>query len=208
MASVDLVKELYAYFREERLRHAREPNVYWVTDLVACSLKPRFAQEFPELDLARFFSPAAVLGVLVHKGVERLLSELLGSRGICVEVEPEASAELDLGAGRVVVRGRADMVIRLPDGSRLGVEVKSARSDAQLPLEHHVDQVSAYNTLFGLERSILLYVTPDRIAQFEVSRKMSLEEIGRRIAEPKAPRYPWECRYCPFSVVCPKKVSR
>lgn len=213
MGQLNLVSELYRYFKEERLKHAREPGVYWVTDLVACSLKAKFASEYPELDLADLFDPTLVQGSLLHKGLELLLSQLLGAKGVGVEAEPEASLELDLaslglGAGRAVVKGRADIVASLPGGGRVGIEIKTMRSDAQLPLEHHVDQVRAYNTLFSLSVSLLLYATPGRIAQFEVSDRMSVGEIARRIAEPKAPRYAWECRYCRFSVVCPSRVAR
>jgi len=208
-----VVDLLYRYLREERLKHPREPGVYWVTDLVACSLKARFEREYAELSLADLFNPVLVQGLLTHVGLEALLSRLLEAEGVRVEVEPEAQVEVDvgrlgLGSGRVVVRGRIDVVLTGPRGERCGIEIKTARSDLQLPLEHHVDQVRAYNTLFDLPRSYLVYVTPERVTQFEVAERMGLDEIARRALEPRAPRYPWECRYCHFSVLCPSKVTR
>jgi CRISPR-associated exonuclease Cas4 len=143
--------------------------------------------------------------------LQGFLKHVLGERkGLKVEVEPEASAEVNLsqfqpGAGRVVVKGRIDAILTSPEGERVGVEVKSMRGDAQLPLEHHVDQVRLYNLLFDLPATILLYVTPDRITQYEVRERADWREVAQRVLEPKAPRYPWECRYCPFAVVCPRK---
>lgn len=208
----DIVEELYKYFREERVKHVREPGVYWVTDLVSCSLKPQYERLYPELSMPDLFNPVLVQGVLVHKGLGLLLAQLLEVKGAKVEVEKEASIEVDLSAvglsGKAIVKGRADVIVSLPGGERVGIEVKTARSDIQLPLEHHVDQVRAYNTLFVLSRSYLLYVTPERIVQYEVSERMSVEELALRVAEHKAPRYAWECRYCSFAVLCPSKVTR
>ena len=209
--SLDLVAELYNHLKAEKARHRREPSVVWVTDLVACGLKVKFSEEYPELEAPQVFDPALVLGVIVHKGLQGFLKHVLGEgKGYGVEVEPEASAEVDLSqvspsAGKVVVRGRIDAVVTSPEGGRVGVEVKSMRGDAPLPLEHHVDQVRLYNLLFDLPATILLYVTPDRITQYEVKARADWKEVAQRVLEPKAPRYPWECRYCPFAVLCPRK---
>jgi len=210
---LDLIGLLYAYFREERAKHAREPGVYWVTDLVSCSLKRGFALKYPELELAGVFNPVAVLGSLVHAGLGQLLARALEAEGARVELEVESSLEVNLdlvvpGSGKAVVKGRADAIVTTRDGARYGVEVKTSRSDLSLPIEHHIDQVRVYNLLFGLEKSYLLYVTPERIAQYEVAERASEEEVARRIVEARSPRYAWECRYCPFAVLCPSKVTR
>jgi len=210
VTKLDLVAELYNHLRAERAKHQRGPGVVWVTDLVLCSLKSRYSEVYPELEAPQVFEPTLVLGTIVHKGLQGFLRRVLGEeKGYGVEVEPEASAEVDLsqfqpGAGKVVVKGRIDALILL-GGERVGVEVKSMRGDAQLPLEHHVDQVRLYNLLFDLPATILLYVTPERITQYEVGERADWREVAQRVLEPKAPRYPWECRYCPFAVLCPKK---
>lgn len=210
---MDLIGLLYARFKEERVKHAREPGVYWVTDLVSCSSKRGFALKYPELELAELFNPAAVMGALVHAGLGLLLARALEAEGARVELEVESSLEVNLGAasqgsGKAVVKGRADAIVTARDGARYGVEIKTSRSDLSLPMEHHLDQVRIYNLLFNLERSYLLYVTPERIAQYEVSERASVEEVARRILGAKSPRYPWECRYCPFAVLCPSKLAR
>lgn len=213
MTGLDLIGLLYAYFKQERAMHAREPGVYWVTDLVSCSLKREFALKYPELELAELFNPVTVLGSLVHSGIGQLLSRVLENEGARVELEVESSLMVNLepvvpGSGEVVVKGRADAIVVTRDGARYGIEVKTSRSDLSLPMEHHIDQVRVYNLLFNLEKSYLLYVTPERIAQFEVAERASEEELAKRILEAKAPRYSWECKYCPFAVLCPSKVAR
>jgi len=212
--SLDLISTLYEYFKEERERHVREPGVYWVTDLVSCSQKEKFSRIYPELELAQFFKPILIQGVLVHVGLESILRDIMRERGAEVEVEPEASLKLNLEEfipnvrESVTVKGRIDLVIRLPSGERLGIEIKTAKADLSLPHEHHVDQVKIYNLLFDLSKSYLIYVTPERITQYEIEERTSLANIVERVAKPKAPRYAWECQYCPFSILCPYKVVR
>lgn len=213
MAELNIVAELYSFYRSERQRHRREPGVVWVSDLVSCSLKSAYSLEYPELELAELFNPVLVHGTLVHRGLEELLKQILGQRGVKVEVELEGGMEVDLsavapGSGKVTVKGRADIVLTLPTGERLGVEIKSMRGDAPLPLEHHAEQARVYNTLFNLSATLLVYITPERITQYAERERLSPEEIARRVLERKAPRYPWECRYCPFAVLCPSKVTR
>lgn len=208
MSGLDIVKELYGLFREERARHQRERGVVWVTDLVSCSLKPVFSLEYEELALSEFFSPPLVLGTLVHRGLEALLSQVLAAKQYRVEVEPERSLEVSVDDAKYTLKGRADLVVTTPEGARIGVEIKTLRGDAALPLEHHVDQARIYNLLFDLEKSYLVYISPERLAQYEVGDRMGLDEVASRIREPRAPRYTWECRYCPFSVICPSKVTK
>lgn len=213
MAELNVVAELYSFYKSERQKHQREPGVVWASDLVSCSLKSRYSLEYPELELAELFNPVLVHGTLVHRGLEELLKQILGQKGVKVEVELEGSIEVDLsalapGSGRVTVKGRADMILTLPTGEKQGIEIKSMRGDAPLPLEHHVDQAKIYNTVFNLSGTLLVYITPERITQYIERERLPLEEIARRILEQKAPRYPWECRYCPFAVLCPSKVTR
>jgi len=213
VTGLDLTGLLYEYFKDEQAKHSREPGVYWVTDLVSCSMKRWFELKYPELVLANLFNPVAVLGSLVHAGLGQLLSRILEAESARVDLEVESSLELNLesivpGSGRAVVKGRADAIATARDGARYGIEVKTSRSDLSLPMEHHVDQVRIYNLIFNLERSYLLYVTPDRIAQYEVADRMSEEEIAKRILEAKTPRYAWECKYCPFAVLCPSKATK
>jgi len=202
---IDIVRMIYEANKEERERHRREENVYWVTDLVRCPLKRVYEMEYPELSAKEVFTPAFILGNLAHWGIEAFLKERLGGN---VEVEVEGSRKVTLPDGReVVIKGRADAIITLDNGKRVGVEVKTARSDTGIPQQHHKDQARIYNWLFNLDETILLYVTPDRVTQYEVTDKITEQEVITRVLESTYPRYPWECGYCPYAVLCPYKKT-
>ena len=161
--------------------------------------------EYPELSAKEVFTPSFILGNLAHWGIEAFLKDRLGDN---VEVEVEGSRDVVLPDGRkVVVRGRADAIIRLGDGTKVGVEVKTARSDTGIPQQHHRDQARIYNWLFDLKETILLYVTPDRVTQYEVTDRVNEQEVIARILDSTYPRYSWECSYCPYAVLCPYKKS-
>ena len=46
---LDIVKMIYEANKEEREKHKREENVYWVSDLVRCPLKRIYEMIYPEL---------------------------------------------------------------------------------------------------------------------------------------------------------------
>ncbi len=180
----------------DKLGEATDPSIVYVTDLVSCSQKRVFRLEMP---LAAFrFEPPLLLGDLVHLGLERLLEE----EGWVAEVEVEKRVEVD---GRVyTLRGRADAVLFDENGVRHVVEIKTARS-IERPLEHHILQLQIYMELLGAEGGSIVYVTPDKILEFEVPRRSV--DVERLVAETvrneARPRFDWECRYCPFRRFCP-----
>jgi len=212
---LDFVEKLYNFFKTEREKHKREEGVYWVTDLVSCRKKEKYSRMYPELELSYIFNPIFVQGTILHMGLEHLLEEILTDEGWLVEIEKEATMTINPKEhlvsspidAPILLKGRID-VYAVNDTTKIGIEIKTARADLSLPHEHHIDQVKMYNTLYGLNESYLIYVTPDRVTQYVVSDKMSLGEIAKRIVEDAAPRYPWECQYCPFSVLCPRKVTK
>lgn len=200
-----IIELLYRWRVSDSARHAgeRKPNELYVTDLVYCPLRYRYQAEYRELALASSFSPATLLGTLAHSGFGRVLEELFGDK-VRLEVDYGKSVKVD--GDLYVVVGRVDAVV----GDTV-VEFKTARSDASIPQEQHVLQVRVYLWLTGLRKGIILYATPDRVAEYEVQDPATDEEVARLVRETvtgrPAPRYQWECRYCAFSVICPRKVS-
>jgi CRISPR-associated exonuclease Cas4 len=200
---LDLVNLLYAVSKEEKEKHPRKADTYWVTDLVRCPLKREYELKYPELVEKEIFTPVFILGTLVHRGLQELLKSIMGE-GVSTEVE--GSREVVLPDGRkVIVEGRADIVVKISD-EMIGVEIKTARSDYELPKPQHVDQARIYNWLFNLNQTILVYITPERVTQYLVSDKATEDEVVSRITSRKIPRYDWECKYCSYSVMCPYKV--
>ncbi len=205
MFSLDIIKLLYEAGKEEKEKHKREEGVYWVTDLVRCPLKRVYELTYPELTAKEVFTPVFVVGNIVHWGIEWFLRERLGD---AVKVEVEGSREVILPNGdKVIIKGRIDAIVDMGEGIRIGVEVKTSRSDVGIPQIHHRDQVRIYNWLFNLSKTILLYITPERVTQYEISERATDEEVISRILDTRGPRYSWECNYCAFSVLCPNKKS-
>ncbi|MEO3993915.1 MAG: CRISPR-associated protein Cas4 [Desulfurococcaceae archaeon TW002] len=200
---LDLINLLYTVSKEEKEKHPRKPDTYWVTDLVRCVLKRDYELKYPELIEKEVFTPVFILGTLVHKGLQELLKSTIGEE---VLTEVEGSREVILPDGRkVMIEGRADVIVKI-NNKMIGVEIKTARSDYDLPKPHHVDQAKIYNWLFNLKHTILVYVTPERVTQYIVSDKVSEEDIVDRITTKNIPRYDWECKFCSYSVMCPYKV--
>ncbi|MEZ0289981.1 MAG: CRISPR-associated protein Cas4 [Sulfolobales archaeon] len=202
---LDLVLEIYKWRKSEREKHVREENTYYVTDLVRCPLKREYELIYPDLYAYEILSPPTIVGDMIHKGFQSLLRELYGSS---VEIEVEGEKTVIVDNSVIKIKGRCDAIIKRDD-SRIGVEIKSGRSDYNIPLEHHIDQARAYNWLFDLRETYLVYVTYERVTQYRVADKMSEEEIIARIRSTSYPRYSWECSYCPFSIMCPfKKIVK
>ncbi|RLG89072.1 MAG: CRISPR-associated protein Cas4 [Thermoprotei archaeon] len=199
-----IIELLYKLRREEFLKHRREANVYWVSDLVKCPIKREFEIKYPEIALSSIYSPYYILGDLIHKGLESVISEKLNAR---VEVEKSINVQLSNGM-EVIVKGRIDSIITTERGENIGIEIKSARADIGIPQQHHIDQVRIYNWLFDLTKSILIYITFNRVTEYEVVEKASTEEVIYRIEDKKAPRYSWECGYCSYAILCPYKIAK
>ena len=205
MVELRIVENLYRWKVEEyreRVEKKLENEIY-VTELLLCPLKSRLAKQYPELALSRVFDPPLFIGDMVHRGLQQTLKEIFGEENVEVEVEVEREVAVD--GQSYVIRGRIDAVI----GDTV-VEIKSGRSDVGIPHKHHVDQLRLYMWMRGAAKGLLLYVTNDRITEYPVEQPMSDGEVMDLVrsflkGEP-APRYPWECNYCPFAVVCPRRV--
>jgi CRISPR-associated exonuclease Cas4 len=189
------------YVKEElhRLEELKNPKIIYVTDLVGCSHKYYLRRLYPELTVK--FEPSAILGNLVHAGIEALLKE----KGF--EVEVEVSAEVEVNGDKYSVKGRVD-ALKKDEG--LVVEVKTARYAQDIPREHHLNQLKIYLEMLNLENGLIIYITPDKIHEFQIKRdRINLESLVKTLVEDTAhPRYEWECNYCMFKKLCPYAVER
>lgn len=190
-----IIERLLQHRWLEAQKHVRQPSVVWVTDLTTCSLKRKLAEENPIIDASTIYNLATVIGDLVHVGLETLMKEWFK-----IETEVEYTKQFK----GVYIRGRVDAVLRDYD---LGVEIKTARSDLNLPHEHHITQSSIYLWLADLKKIYLTYITPDRMTEYEVSTPIKEDELAKLLSENKAPRYNWECKYCQYDIICPNKLT-
>ena len=185
-----VVDVLYKYVFENKKE--REEGVVYVTDLCRCPLKSKLEHKYP--NLIDPFKPVLLLGQIVHIGLEKLLQDYTEA-----ELEVEKRVKLE----KFTIAGRIDAII-----DNTGVEIKYSASDAFIPYEHHILQCKIYNWLFDLSKTILVYVTPERITEFNVEERVNELEVLKLIEDDKSPRFSWECSYCEFSRICPNKVKK
>jgi CRISPR-associated exonuclease Cas4 len=175
-----------------------------VSELVYCSNKFHLRRRYPELVLGENYASWNSFGRLIHLGLETLL----GNAGF--EVEREISRIINFDGIMVSVKGRMDAVGYWNDKLTV-VEIKSSRSDNDLPKEQHVLQIRIYMNMARAEQGILLYVTPDRLTEYTIEKPLSDAELEILVKETldntRHPRYTWECQYCPFSMMCPYKQT-
>lgn len=187
---------IYGKIIQEQLRKLSElksPNVIYVTDLVSCTYKYHLRRRFPELTIV--FEPAAVLGDLTHLGLEKILVE----KGIRVEVD--VLKHVQVGNETYLVKGRADAI---DESKGLVIEIKTSRSALNLPRDHHVKQLNLYLEITGFNNGIIVYVTPEKILEYEINRQpVKIEdEVLELLNNKHHPRYNWECNYCMYKKIC------
>ncbi|AAY79690.1 CRISPR-associated protein Cas4 [Sulfolobus acidocaldarius] len=189
---------------KDYMSHQREEGVLYVTDLLRCPMKLRFETMYKEIALSEAFTPATMLGDLVHLGLQEFIKSVYPNSQI--EVEGEKTIPVD--GKEIKIKGRADAIIQIND-EKVIVEIKSARADRSLPHEHHKYQLQIYLWLFGIKRGLLVYITPDRVTEYSVNEpaeEVTIIRLAEETLKAKiAPRYSWECEYCAFKTLCPYK---
>jgi len=204
-----MIQELLYELRHRELeKHKREPEVYWITDLCRCPLKREFELKYPELIEASIYNPHFIIGDLIHMGLVEVLRRAKAAdlHRFEIEAEIENSKELVIGNRKVIVKGRVDVIMR-NDDQKIGIEIKTSKKDTRIPHENHIQQCRLYLWLFSLDYMLLLYLTPDRIAEYKIEEGVSEEEVISLLSDRTAPRYTWECGYCPFAIMCSQKVT-
>ncbi len=205
---LSIVNLLYSWRMDEARKRLEEKldNEIYVTDLIYCPLKYKYQKIYRELALGVAFNPVALYGEIIHQGLERLLSILFGVDNIRVEVEYKKTIYLNLDNNTYIIKGRVDAVV----GDYV-IEIKSSSSDKNLPYEHHIIQTKIYLWLSNLNKALIIYITPNRIVEYQVEGAISDREliglVENIITCQQTPRYPWECRYCTYSILCPSKIT-
>ena len=209
----DVTELLYRLQLREFEDHFRRIKEYkgwliWVSALTQCPRKWYYMLRFPEVAQTEF-KGAFVLGRTAHVGMQQLLLSYYSALGydrLAAEVEVEKRIDLDDGRD-VLLTGRID-ALAVKGSEKIVYEIKTARSDLGLPHEHHLMQLRIYMNIVKATRGVLLYLTPDRVAEYFVNEPISdeeLEKLVKEFMEFKGPKYDWECGYCVYSTICPLK---
>jgi len=194
----DRLKEYLERWRERE----EEKNVVHVTELLTCPLKIEFLLKYPEVGKGQLLNSAFLMGVLLHKGLVKFLSEQ-STYKVLEEVEVKRKI------GEWTVKGRVDAWLVREDGEEIIVEIKTSRRDIGIPYQHHIEQLELYLWLTGVKRGLLVYITPDRITEYEVNTPATDEEVMMYIEDfikkSKVPRFDWECKVCQWANICNRK---
>ena len=195
---------------KERFKKVKEYKgiLIWVSALTQCPRKWLYMLKFPEAVQYQFKGSLAI-GKVAHMGLESIIKDNLSCLSYKrVENEVEVKKEVVLDDGRkVLITGRVDSVA-YRDDEKILYEIKTAKSDIGIPHGHHILQLKIYMNILGSSKGILVYLTPERITEYEVKEPVSNEELKRLISsflKFKGPLYSWECSYCIFSSICPYK---
>nr|WP_234097619.1 CRISPR-associated protein Cas4 [Sulfolobus islandicus] len=195
-----IIEELFKEKISEAKQHQRNEGEVYVTDLVRCPLKAKYELLYPELKDAEAYTPSFILGDLVHKGLEEFLKEKFNA-----ELEVEGAKQLQIDGKTITLKGRADALT-----NDYVIEIKSSRADRGLPHEHHILQLRLYLWLFNKSKGVLVYITPDRITEYEINNPPDEAEVLELVEDfmkaKNAPKFKWECGYCTFSVLCPRRM--
>jgi len=141
-------------------------------------------------------SPSMMLGEIVHEGVKSFsITEKL--EGYEVMEERKINGKTIVGIADILYENEV-------------VEIKFTRAHRDnRPLEHHLMQLRLYMWLFNRPRGRLVYVTPDRLCEYEIDNPMSDDEVIMLLEDESSPKWPeWECSYCDYSGLCEKRVRR
>lgn len=179
-------------------------NEIYVIDLIHCPLKYYYQKQYKELTIASAINPVTILGELIHYGIEEIILKIFNMAN--VKIETEFVKEIEVDGAIYIIKGRIDAIV-----DDYIIEIKSSRSDTFIPQTHHVIQTRIYLWLTGYRKAILLYITPNRIVQFDIDDPATNGEISDLVRgilyRSPIPRYPWECNYCIYSVLCSYKKS-
>jgi len=191
-----VVPVIYRYYMEEqvkRINELKDPRIIYVTDLAACSHKLKLRRIYPEITLR--FEPGAILGSLIHAGVEKYLAE----QGFVVEHSIEEKIKVE--NEEYTVKGRVDAY---DPEKKIVIEIKSSRDTANKPLEHHIFQLQIYLNMLEADKGILVYITPEGFLEYGINReKINLKSLVKTLVRDEVhPRWSWECRYCVFKRLC------
>ncbi|MFZ8789177.1 MAG: PD-(D/E)XK nuclease family protein [Acidilobaceae archaeon] len=181
------------------------PNTIWATEVSRCIRQSFYSRIYlKSLDFGAAYT--ILRGRLLHEVVLRnmplgVTETEEGTRSIVVEDE----------AGKVEVRGRADMVV----GDYI-VDLKtSERAPDKLPEEYR-GQVQLYMELYGRSKGLVVYITREGLKYFQENRdegriaklKEKALKLSRALREnkPPEPEVGFWCRWCSWSTqeLCPE----
>ncbi|NPB00736.1 MAG: hypothetical protein GXO10_05115 [Crenarchaeota archaeon] len=172
-------------------------NQFAVYEVLECRSKVMFTRSLPYTIVNTIISPSSIIGMLLHEGFGTVFSEE------CRDYCRIYSREVEVDGVRYVINGWPDYY----DGRKI-IELKYTGHPVREPDQKHVQQVRMYMWLTSAKIGYLLYVTPRKIYEFEITDPMTDTEVVDLLRNWTSPRDPSECSQCMFRNVCPYCIEK
>ncbi len=167
------------------------PDTYAVYEILECRAKVEFTRALPYTIMNTIVAPASLVGLLLHEGFGTVFSEECKLNRIF-------SKKIQVDDREITINGWPDYY----DGDKV-IELKFTTHPVKEPEPRHVQQVRMYMWLTECKKGYLLYVTPKKVYEFEITQPMTESEIVDLIKNWTSPRDPAECQQCQFKNICP-----
>jgi len=185
-----------------------DSNVVWITEVADC-LRKSFYTRVRGREVRGFAEAMPIaMGSSLHRYIEEAVTRFLGDR-----VRTEVPVEHHIPEVDVTIRGKADVVVELDRKAVFEIKATTKNGNDVKPLPQHVMQLQFYLNTLKIDTGAIVFVTPERIRVFPVTRDPKvMDTIEYRAAvlayclrKQKAPRRevkPYFCNACPFRFMC------
>ncbi len=200
MITHELLSKLARYYIDKYfswLFQGPRENQFAVYEVLECKSKVMFTRSLPYTIVNTIISPSSIIGMLLHEGFGVVFSEEYA--GYCKIY----SKEVEVDGVKYVINGWPDYY----DGRKI-IELKYTGHPVKEPEQKHVQQVRMYMWLTGAKIGYLLYITPRKVYEFEITDPMTDTEVVELLRNWTSPRDPSECSQCMFRSVCPYCIDK
>mgnify|MGYP000288811317 CR=1 FL=1 len=198
-----MIKELVIKLIEHDITKHQNKHVIYVTQVTQCLRKSYYEIKHKAVNVDYELSKHLILGKSIHLWLQELLKKYGNELNIkyCIE------KDIKFMHRGYMIKGRADIVI-----NDVLVELKTTHKSIHLPDRMHVLQANEYAYQLGLQKYVILYVTPNGLIEFKFTTDRykhfifihRLETLIDALEMDELPEKEtgYECKYCPFRNKC------
>jgi len=203
-----MIKELLTEIAElDTVKHIKDKTIY-VTQVCQCLRKSFYELTMPIVDINDVFRKHLVIGSSIHLYIQKLLSNYCGELGYKCRIEVPIEFEYN----NYKILGRADAVI-----NDVVVEFKTTVKDVKIPNMLHLMQTNLYTHILGLNKYVVVYVTPNDILEFNYTfnnellnmfmRRLNILVNALNSMNVPSPEEDVWCKNCLYKHLCVKSLD-
>jgi len=201
--------DIYKMFRQILKETYREykPNEIHVHEIVQCLRKSYYQRKYYSSEYTHLSDTKCVilgLGILVHRAIEELFSQMLGSTS-----EKVYEKVITVNGVEYKLVGTVDIAF-----DDTIVDIKTVNKIPDRPYDHHYYQLQLYMYLTGVHKAYVVYICKKdgRVKVFDIIRdQRTIDLLLERfsyyavcLSSDTVPRAEesYLCRYCEYSLKC------